>query len=83
MVCAHGSVSEVRIVPVVAGAVVTSAVRRLGLGTRHVTEHLQKLLTERGYCFTTTAERDILEDMRRTLCFVQGREESPEPACRV
>jgi len=57
-------------VPIYEGYSLPHAVMRVDMAGRDMTEHMQKLLAGAGSSFTTSAEKEIVRDIKEKTCYV-------------
>ncbi|XP_069636632.1 actin-1-like isoform X2 [Haliaeetus albicilla] len=70
-------------VPVYKGCYLLHGITRRDFAGKGVTKYLARLLSEAGQSFVSTAEREIVRDMKEKLCYValdpsQNMQEKPE-----
>lgn len=58
------------IVPISEGYSVSKAVKKHDVAGGDLTDYLMRILRERNYKFTTTAEREIVRELKEELCYV-------------
>ncbi|KAK3679048.1 Centractin [Recurvomyces mirabilis] len=57
-------------VPVYEGFAITNSIRRIDVAGRDITEHLQTLLRKSGSVFHTSAEKEIVKQIKETTSYV-------------
>ncbi len=58
------------IVPIFEGFALSHAIQRIDLAGRDVTTYLQRLLRQNGNLFTSSAEKEIVREIKEKLCYV-------------
>jgi actin beta/gamma 1 len=60
----------IHIVPIYEGFAISHAIGRIDIAGRDITEYLRRLLRQRGHALTSSAEREIVRDIKERLCYV-------------
>jgi actin-related protein len=69
LVCESGD-DVTRAIPVFEGFSIPHAVEKMNIGGRVLTAWMQKLLHSQGISLTSSADMEIVRDMKEKLCYV-------------
>jgi len=58
------------VVPIFEGFAMPQAIQRIDLAGRDITEHLQMLLRKSGHYFYTSAEKEVVRNIKESSCYV-------------
>uniref|UniRef100_A0A1A9X5A3 Actin, cytoplasmic n=1 Tax=Glossina brevipalpis TaxID=37001 RepID=A0A1A9X5A3_9MUSC len=58
------------IVPVYEGYALNYAINKLNLAGKDLNEYLMRLINQRGYSLSSTTEKELVRDMKETMCYV-------------
>ncbi len=75
--------SETLVVPVENGKVLTSAMQRTEIAGNEIGRTLEVLLRAKGFSVTTSAEREIIRDIKEKLCYVTPDPEKENPLVKL
>jgi actin beta/gamma 1 len=59
-------------VPVYEGFIFPHAISKINLAGRHLTSYMTQLLTKKSYYFNTSAEKEIVRNIKEKLCYVSN-----------
>ena len=57
-------------IPIAYGYIIHPKIKRLDIAGRHITDYLTKLLQLKGYAFNSTADFELVREMKEKYCFV-------------
>ena len=57
-------------IPIAFGSLLHHQIKRLDIAGRHITEYLIKLLQIKGYAFNSTADFELVRELKEKYCFV-------------
>lgn len=58
------------VIPVFEGIVQMNNIKRLNIAGRHVTQYLIKLLMLRGYAFNSSADFELVREIKEDMCYM-------------